>query len=833
MSEERTGDDVGVEIRIDRDLLETWPGRFRYPDVLIGLASETGPGSDADGSALARAVLTRAGGRSPRTVGEELVDRGEFEAAEYLHTDCPELGGHDKEALKRRLEAARAAAGEDVRQEVRKLEREAAAAGVRFDLLDAEALVARAPSRRSAVDDELREAADMLAQQVKPVADELRARLERQAAEAVTRRSDPVMKRVDALIAAGELIAARTLLNREPLGTPIPESAAPLPPWNPLWTPDELLDYHLNPAANRPPEFASWEAADTNGRELLAAYGRLQKEDSAQAAEAFAGALSRFLGAPVRDGVARRVDDSRHHHTYFDGLFGTPALSRLHPTGRVDLYVGGPGTTGLPDRLAQQPPHVAVAPGLAAPEYTDRRATAVLSLRDLLRLVVLPEDRPAAMLGILARQWPVAALIGSRGPDLAAALGDEPDAAWRTLRWIAHLSLGAGLPLAQAMENCTAMDTASLRVMLRYAEDRMPAAGAALWSGAEGGWQRDEVLVQALQEELVARCGGPAAEAAWWAALAAGHPSTGEVSTEDLLLMAEACSEWPGAGEQVRAGVEALVARGLLVRAGDGTDGLLTVPPSGIVRMLRAGAEQQLTGLLTRLAHARDERDATGAPASSAPLTSPAWTPWQWNRFATVPSLARLAAAAADGTGTPAAQAAEALAELRDQDPAALAEAQGPAVTELAPLLDALAAQCRDHHPGAVLDVRCPPALSVEVPEPVLRAVLYEVLDNAAGVVAGTDSGLVQVVARAEAPEVHVEVRDSGPGLPAGSRGRRIFALSAAGREQGRTGGLHRARLLLRAFDTPSVETELEVFESGHPTLTGAALRLVLPEHTP
>ncbi|MFJ6015343.1 hypothetical protein [Streptomyces sp. NPDC092952] len=104
-------------------------------------------------------------------------------------------------------------------------------------------------------------------------------------------------------------------------------------------------------------------------------------------------------------------------------------------------------------------------------------------------------------------------------------------------------------------------------------------------------------------------------------------------------------------------------------------------------------------------------------------------------------------------------------------------------------------------------------------------------LGNAAGVAAGTDAGLIQVVAKAESPEVFVEVQDSGPGLPTGYRGRRTFALSAAGREQGRAGGLHRVRQLLRAFATPSVETELEVFESAHPTLTGAALRLVLPEH--
>ncbi|MFI0820382.1 ATP-binding protein [Streptomyces sp. NPDC021098] len=834
MSQENTVHDAPV-VRIDRALLQTWPGRFRFPDVLVDLVTEREPDHPADDAGLARAVLSRAGGKPPRAVCEELLERGEFDAAAYVRTDCPDLSAHDKEALGRKLESARAAAGEDVRQRIRDLERRAAAAGVTLDAVDVTALAARARSRKTAADSALNAAAAALSQRVEPVTVELRTWLDRQAADAAAPHGGPTAKRVEALIEAGELVAARTLLKREPLGSPIPESTATLPPWDPRWDPDRFLDYHLNPAAPQPPEFASWEAADSSGKDLLAAYDRLQKADSAEAVEAFAEALNRFLGGSGRDGVARRVGTSRFHHTYFDGLFGTEALSRLHPTGRVDLYVGGPGTTAVPDRLAEQAPHVAVAPNLAAHDYTDRQTTAVLSLRDLLRLVVLPTDRAAALLGVLARQWPVTALIGGHAADLATTLGDDPDAAWRTLRWITHLSLGGDHAVAQAMENCTAMDPALLRGMLRYAEHRMVFAGTELWSGADGGWQRDDALVQALQEELVARCGDSATEAAWWAALAAGDPATGEVSTEDLLLLVEMCSDCPGARDRVRAGVDTLVARGLLARAGEGTDEHLTVPRSGVVRMLRAGAEQQLIGLLARLTHTQDEQDAGQVAAPDGRRPPAGWTSWERNRFATVPALVRLTSAESGGAADEelAALAAEAEAELRDLDPAALAGSAEPSVTELAPMLDALAAQCHDQYPGTILDVRCPPALRVGVPEAVLKAVLYEVLDNAARVVAGTDAGLVQVLAKTESPEVLVEVQDSGPGLPAGSRGRRIFALSATGREQGRSGGLYRARQLLRAFATPQVEPELEVFESAHPTLAGAALRLVLPEHAP
>ncbi|WP_030858154.1 ATP-binding protein [Streptomyces sp. NRRL F-2747] len=833
MSQESTVDD-GFP-RIERALLETWPGRFRFPDVLIHLVADTDPDGTKGSTELARTVLSRAGGRPPRAVCEELLEREEFDAAAYVHADCLDLSAHEKTVLRRKLAAARAAAGEDVRQHVRELERRAAAAGVSVDALDVGALTARAHSRKAAADSHLRAAEAALRLQVGPIALELRTWLDQQAADAAAPTGRPTAKRVEALIDAGELVAARTLLNREPLGSQIPESATPLPQWNPQWDPDKFLEYHLNPAAARPPEFASWEAVDSSGKDLLAAYDRLQKEDSAKAAETFTEALNRFLGASGRAGVARRVDKSRFHQTYFDGLFDTENLSRLHPTGRVDLYVGGPGTTAVPYTLAEQPPHVAVAPGLTPQDYTDRQATAVLSLRDLLRLVVLPDDRGAALLGVLARQWPVTALIGARAADLAAILGHDPNAAWRTLRWITHLSLGGGHAVAQAMENCTAMDPALLRVMLRHTEHRSAAPGTDLWSAADGGWQRDDALVQALQEELLARCGDAAAEAAWWAALAASDPATGEVSPEDLLLLVEVCSDWPRARDRVRAGVDALVARGLLARAGDGTGEHLTVPRSGVVRMLRAEAEQQLTGLLERLMHTGDEQGTDQPAAPDEDRAPAAWTSWERNRFAIVPALARLTTAESNGPDGEelAALTAEAEAELRDQDPAVLVGAVQPSATDLAPLLDTLAAQCLDQYPGTTLDVRCPPALRVDVPEPVLRAVLYELLDNAARVVAGTDSGLVQVLAKTESPEVLVEVQDSGPGLPAGSRGRRIFALSSAAREQGRSGGLYRARQLLRAFSTPSVEAELEVFESAHPTLTGAALRLVLPEHAP
>ncbi|MFJ8250819.1 hypothetical protein [Streptomyces sp. NPDC094466] len=848
----RSGTDAEHLDGVPRALLETWPGRFRFPELLVALVSgfpegataaapggtDAGPEEDpADdtGTLLARAVLGSVGGRPPRAVCKELIERGEFTAAEYALTECAELDEHDRELLHRRLRAARAGARESVRQRVATLRRRAEAAGIGFAPPDLALLGEAVENRTADAEAVLRPAGARLDEAVGGLVALLEEDMRRQSGDRPA--SGFAAERLAALIASGELVAVRALLEREPLGTAIPESVVPLPRWRAEWEPDTVLEFHLNETLPRPPEFAFWEAADGSGRELLLAYDRLQREDDSGAAEAFADCLGRFLGAPGGTGrAASRIGDSAFHFTFLDGLFAAEPFTRLHPTGRVDLYVGGPGVTALPEQLAAQAAHIAVAPGLSPSAYTDRRATAVLSLRDLLRLVVLREDRAAALLGVLAPQWPVTALTGTGADALADVLGGRSDDAWRTLRWIAHLSLGAGHEVVEAMENCTGLDPLLLRRMLLEAE-RHP-VGARLWRVEDGGWQGDEALVHALREELVSRCGDPAAVAAWWAALPACEPDTGRLSREDLVPWVEEYSDWALAPELVTGAVGTLVARGLLrarVAEGPDADGgpdqLFEVRLNGVVRLLAATAEKNLPAALERLRRAyAEQEDASADPAGA----DPGLPEWHRNRFAAVAAGARHAEAAAQGADgdTLAALAAEAERELGAEDPSDVGVEPGS--TELAALLETLAGQCGSRYPGTVLDVRCPPALRAEVPEPVLRAALYEVLDNAARAVAGRDGRLVQVLARSESPEVLVEIQDSGPGLPPDTPGRRIFALSgAARRETGRGGGLHRARQYLRACSTPAVEADLEVFTSRHPTLTGAALRLILPEAAP
>ncbi|WP_033822069.1 ATP-binding protein [Kitasatospora sp. MBT63] len=837
---------------IPRALLDNWPGRIRFPGVLIALAEHgrSGGGSrgdgavphdepaELDGDLLAGAVLGHVGGVSSRAAFDALLEQGEHDAAEQVLAGEPQPDGHQAELLTRKLEEARAAEAVSVRQRVDELERRAKTAGIAFERPDVTSLIERSRSRRAAagavltalereVEDRIRSFAEQLD---RIVTEQERAVAGSPAPADQHAGEDASAARVRALLRSGELVAAQALLNREPLGAPVPEALAPLPEWDEAWTTENLMEYHLNPTARRPPEVAVWKAADESAERLLLAFDRLNRESSPEAAVGLANALGRFLGGPGEGAVANRIEGG--YFTFFDGLFSEEPLSGLHPTGRIDLYVADPETFTPPQELAAHGrPHVAVGRNLLTTGYSDRAATAVLSLCDLLRLAVLKTDRGARTLGLLARQWSVDALVGDSPAALGRILGASPEGAWRTLRWITHLSLGGGTPTVQAMEHCTGMDPGLLRTMLRYAETAIDrSAHTELWAAESGGWRKDPALLHALRSELLALCGGPAARAAWWAALSICDEEDGLLTAADLGEWAEICSGWAGAGPEVLRGTAALLERGLLAASGED----LRVPLSGAVRALRPSAETELGALLEEMERTgsvggTDEAGTAAAP--SVPVADRAWTVWHRNRFAPVPACAgRLEAEQRGaGPGELAALAELAAEQLRASSAEELIERAAPAVADLGAVLPELTAQCRLQYPGLHVDLRCPPSLLVDVPAPVMRAVLYEVLDNAAEALDGRDTGLVQVSVSQEGPEAIVEVEDNGPGLPAEARGRRVFQAGWTTRGADRGWGLHRVRKLLQALPASAVEAEVEVFSSFHPALTGAALRLVLP----
>ncbi|MFF6911456.1 ATP-binding protein [Streptomyces sp. NPDC012466] len=848
---------------VPRDLLETWPSRFHFPDVLIALVARgpdgtqpaAGPATELDAGMLADAVLAHIGGLSPRATFDTLLDRGEHDAAEQLLKDCADLREHDGELLKRRLESARAGSAEVVRQRLAALTRRAEAAGVPVATLDTTVLVERARSRLTEAEEVLSPLESDLGRQVEKLVTELEetiARQEREAAGPAASAEQPAgeglaTERVRSLLAAGELVSARALLNREPIGAPVPEAVTPLPVWEGKWTEENLLEYHLNRAVRRPPEFLAWQAADDDAKQLLVAFDHLSRQPSAEAAEDFANALGRFLGAPGEGAVARRIEGG--WFTFFDGLFDSELFAGLHPTGRVDLFVADPETTVAQPTLAADGPVVAVGPGLVVTGYTDRQAVAVLSLRDVLRLAVLRADRAAALLGVLARQWPVEVLIGDNRAALDKILGEDPDTAWRTLRWITRLSLGGGASAVQVMENCTGMDSGLLWVMLRHAQGLdLRASRDGLWTARSGGWRKDEALLHAMRAELLTRCGEPAAQAAWWAALTVCDDRDGGVTRGDVADCAEVCSTWTAARDRVMTGLPALEARGLLLPVQDAAEpgsgfaaadengtNRFRVPLSGAVRALMPTAERELTALLEEMERAEKPRPGEVEAAGSAEdgeAAMPAWTVWHRNRFAPVPSYAAYIEAEKRGAGADelASLAVAADRELREASAEELVARAEPEATDLSRVMATLAAEYQVQYGTVRLDLRCPASLWVDVPEPVLRAVLYEVWDNAAEEVADRGDGMVQVVVTLDSPEVLVRVQDNGPGLPAEARARRIFQPEWTKRGAGRGWGLPRVRKFLRSLTTTTVEADVEVVSSSHPALTGAALQLVLPE---
>jgi hypothetical protein len=750
---------------------------------------------------------------STYAVFDDLVSRGEFAAAEYLLAEWPDKPERVSADLSRKLESARENRAAALKQRVRELTRRAEATGVRFAQPDLVGLTDLVRSRVAAAEAVLRPLTSDFDERVETRCAELRQRIAEQEQSAATNAGRLASERIRALLRAGELVAVQALLDWEPLGAPIPEAALPLPARTNRWTPDEMLRYHLNPTLSRPPEFAAWKPSGAAAVHLLQAFDRLGAQHSPEIAAEFATALAAFLGARAPKAVANQAEGG--YLTVLNGMFDGDRLSRLHPYGKVDLYVASPGTRVVPPGVASMPPHVAVGPDLVAAGYTDRRSTAMLSLADLLRLVVLPADRAVGLLRVIAPQWPVDALIGDGPSALERILGEDAATRWLTLRWITHLSLGGVASAAFSMEQCSGMDPALLRVVLRYSQD----VGPGLWDAQEEGWRNDEVLRQALRDDVLARCGSWESQAAWWAVLATCDAESGRIRREEALECAEIYATSNGVRDEINTGLEVLIAKGLLIP--EPSDVWLRVPLSGAVQALRPEAEDRLITLLEQMAR-QAVKLAVAEPEKG-------WTCWHRNRFAVTEAYSAYVEAETAGA-TPERLAAFAAESMRELSNGTFAELR-PATAKLSELLEVLVAEWQNQYPGIHPDLRCAPLLQVAVPEAVVRAVLYEVLDNAAEAMPGDGNWIVQVSVRVESPEILIDVRDNGPGLPAEAHGRRIFGKDWSTRGPNRGAGLHRARQLLRGFSNSDVEAAVEVLDAAHPTLTGAALRIVLPEH--
>lgn len=806
-----------------RDLLATWPDRFRHRAVLLALAD--GTSDEPDREALGDGLLDEFGGQEPAEVYERLLHEGEFAAAEVMLRECDELGDSSDERWAA-LEAARDKAEEAARLEGGELMRRAEAAGLELlpDEVDEYAAARRRQPEAARL---LKERAERIGRAIEEEARILRARIATRSADREAGAPEPQGTAADleALIGAGQLRIVRSRLADEPAGALFPEAVPPLWPgeWRKL-TAQRVLTLIRDETAQRDAGFARWQPADQRGRALLDAYAELGHNHEHSAAR-FAAALAECLGFAARAPRADRRPDGDGFVTSLDGLFAEPPLRRFHTSGRIDLFIGRAGVREVPADLVGRStdgrPCVAIGPDLEPSGYLDRSPVAVITLRDLLRLATVRERRAVLLLRLVARQWPITMLTGPTAQDFHRVLGTDRGVAWQALRWILDLTGVGDAVMADAMDGCTGMDPGLLLVMLRTAVK--PDAG---WPGPPSAsrrikpWDDHPQLVAALEGELLGRCADPQSEVAFWAALAVAGPD-GRTKKEDLRVIAEAVADGRDVDAAIDAGTEALLAGGIL---GETAPGELALRSSGLERRLRQRADTELADAVERL-------PATpAAPAGSAVAPEVAMiTGWPAHRHLLAPSYAAFRERAETGNaeaGGLAELAGAVLAETASCDPVVPV---GTAALET--VLTALATELCSAFPEVHVDVRCPEGTRVTVADETLRVVFHELLDNAAEALGPRHGGTIRIDVGLEAYDAVVDIRDSGPGFAVEVRGRErvVFRQGYSTRGVGRGAGLSRVMKILQLVRPDFAEIRAVPSDTAPSTLRGAHFTVVLP----
>ncbi|MCF4136616.1 hypothetical protein L1856_06600 [Streptomyces sp. Tue 6430] len=147
--------------------------------------------------------------------------------------------------------------------------------------------------------------------------------------------------------------------------------------------------------------------------------------------------------------------------------------------------------------------------------------------------------------------------------------------------------------------------------------------------------------------------------------------------------------------------------------------------------------------------------------------------------------------------------------------------------TDLVPLLREMGGMWQQAFSGRQLEISAPATAVARISTRAAQALLYELLANAGEAMEGFDSGRTVVHVEPSGDEWLVDVRDSGPGVtyPQG-REDLVFRAGRSTKGEGRGDGLHRARRIAEAADGALL---LAARSHGHPVLTGAHFRLVLP----
>jgi signal transduction histidine kinase len=778
------------------EMLRRWPGRFRFPELLVLLVGDEPTGPEALCAAVLASLETP---RDERAAAVELISRGWFRAALHLLENCQELLESEADGLRRQLDQQRTKAQQNLAGRLDDMERRAEAADVLVPLeLDGDAMARQADQDWPTVEKRLDKADDNLREAIR----QRREQLDKYVTELDTEGSVATLR---SLLAAGELRAAERLLAEGGLSSAPPE-AVPWMPELPDEQPEDMLQWHLDPSVRAPLKFGDWQARH-DGQDLLRAYDGLHR-DGEDAATDLLLALARFLGVPAPTGPPRKVRDG-----YFAQLpeaLADSRLRRLLPVPTLNLYICEPDVAGPPedDSLSH---YAVVGPSLSTANRADRSPGAILDLAGLLRLVTLRQDRMVGLLRLLAPQWPLAALGAGSPHQLDATLGGLATR-WPALRWIADLAGLGGSAAAATLAFQSDFQPHVLHTLLKYLAEPGVGAVTAARLGTLRETRGDLPPMVGLETAVLRPARDhPAAMLAFWAALAAAPPGV-TVSVDDMMLEVELSVHPEGKKGQaelkprLQVGVAELGSLpGMLTRA---SIDAVQLPKSGALLRLREHADRRLRQLLIR--------EAQGPTA----VVGPGLGRWTIYQYALSPSWSAGNELLATGQEIP----ADLLAELRSGT-------ENPVPTEQAepydvyPVLEEMRAAFESAHPDVHLHLEVGTSARTTVPAPALRAILFELLNNSTEAMHG--AGDLSLTARPLDDEIVIRVSDSGSGIGEEiEESHQIFRrdVSTHGGDRGR--GLYRARRLARQLGG---DVELVERNRRHPVFHGAHFRVVLP----
>lgn len=509
-------------------LLESWPDRWRYPDLVVVLADRDrrrgAAGSEASQTDVCEALLAGLATPVDDAVAAltELVGRGEFPAATDV-ANCTALNGAlvGTEKPVEYVRAAQRAAEAELSARRASLRQRARRAGMSEEPPEVATVWAEgSPWRREAAETELRAWTERLMGHEAKIEGGIR----RQLAALDQAQHAELIKQINGCLTAREYRTAAQLLGAGPDAydeTGGPGTVAQGDYW--LWPAEDveqILRWYRDQDA--PPAFSRWRPGpdDTAAKALLAAVvDLLARPGDEVPVGAFARALDRCCGTDAE--LAHRVSQhaAGHRsvlHGIVDARFPWLALPRPLP-----LYVGPPG--GEPPDDGHRP-GVWFVPELLRREDSRRQAAvarglAVLDLETVFRLAAPTRDphgspvfRRVNLIREICGQLTVADLLGPRS--LLGDGGDEPGGSRRpspelrdALAWLLNLlGVDAEVGVLDVLLHDTGQRTGALRAAVT---DLLAGAGPArnLTLADVAAWRGNQKCMANLRETILPAIG--------------------------------------------------------------------------------------------------------------------------------------------------------------------------------------------------------------------------------------------------------------------------------------------------------------------------------------